>query len=150
MIMERSAAKLITVRSSPEEVHLAVTMVTPRSGFDLEYYLSRAGGEKTAGGYYLNAAQEGEPPGRWFGQGAEALGFTDGQVVERDPYLAAYQQTDPVTGEQLGRAPHGYKRFSQIFADQAGRRAARHLRAPAGTGAGGRAGGAPVAGRTPT
>ena len=36
--------------------------------------------------------------------------------MERDPYLAAYQQTDPVTGEQLGRAPHGYKRFSQIFA----------------------------------
>ena len=34
----------------------------------------------------------------------------------RDPYLAAYKQTDPVTGEQLGRAPHGYKRFSQIFA----------------------------------
>ena len=92
-----------------------MTMVTPRSGFDLEYYLGRAG-EKTAGGYYLNAAQEGEPPGRWFGKGAEALGFTDGQVVERDPYLAAYQQTDPVTGEKLGRAPNGYKRFSQIFA----------------------------------
>jgi hypothetical protein len=90
-------------------------MVTPRSGFDLEYYLGRAG-EKTAGGYYLNAAQEGEPPGRWFGAGAEALGFTDGQLVERDPYLAAYQQTDPQTGEQLGRASHRYKRFSQIFA----------------------------------
>ncbi len=92
-----------------------MTMVTPRSGFDLEYYLGRAG-EKTADGYYLNAAQEGEPPGRWFGKGAEALGFTDGQLVERDPYLAAYQQTDPNTGEQLGRAPNGYKRFSQIFA----------------------------------
>ena len=74
------------------------------------------GGGKTAGGYYLNAAQEGEPPGRWFGKGAEALGFTDGQFVERDPYLAAYQQTDPNTGEQLGRAPNGYKRFSQVFA----------------------------------
>ncbi len=92
-----------------------MTMVTPHSGCDLEYYLGRAG-EKTAGGYYLNAAQEGEPPGRWFGQGAEALGFTDGQLVERDPYLAAYQQTDPDTGEKLGRAPNGYKRFSQIFA----------------------------------
>ena len=92
-----------------------MTMVTPRSGFDLEYYLDRAG-EKTAGGYYLNAAKEGEPPGRWFGRGAEALGFTDGQLVERDPYLAAYRQTDPVTGEQLGRAPNGYKRFGQIFA----------------------------------
>jgi len=92
-----------------------VTMVTPRSGYDLEYYLNRAG-EKTAGGYYLNAAQQGEPPGRWFGKGAEVLGFADGQLVERDPYLAAYQQTDPVTGDKLGRAPNGWKRFSQICA----------------------------------
>jgi hypothetical protein len=94
---------------------LAVTMVTPRSGYDLEYYLGRAG-EKTAGGYYLNAAQQGEPPGRWFGKGTEALVFADGQLVERDPYLAAYQQTDPLTGEKLGRAPNGWKRFSQVFA----------------------------------
>jgi TrwC relaxase/AAA domain len=93
-----------------------VTVVTPRSGSDLEYYLNRTAGEKTAGGYYLNAAQQGEPPGRWFGKGAEALGFTDGQQVERDPYLAVYQQSDPQTGEQLGRAPNGYKRYHQILA----------------------------------
>jgi hypothetical protein len=91
-----------------------VTIASPRSGFDLEYYLERAG-EKTAGGYYLNAAQQGEPPGRWFGKGAEALGFADGQLVERDPYLEVYQQRDPVTGEKLGRAPNGWKRFSEIF-----------------------------------
>ena len=114
MIMDHSAAQLIMARAVRGGA-IAVTMVTPRSGFDLEYYLGRAG-EKTAGGYYLNAAQEGEPPGRWFGQGAEALGFTDGQLVERDPYLAAYQQTDPDTGEKLGRAPNGYKRFSQLLA----------------------------------
>ncbi len=94
-----------------------MTMVTPHSGFDLEYYLGRAE-EKTAGGYYLNAAQHGEPPGRWFGKGAEALGFADGQIVERDPYLAVYQQTDPQTGEQLGRAPNGYKRYTKILADK--------------------------------
>src|SRR5713101_4846405 len=92
-----------------------MTMVTPRSGFDLEYYLDRAG-EKTAGGYYLNAAQQGEPPGRWFGKGAEALGFTDGQQVERDPYLAVYQQVDPRTGETFGRGPYGYKHYTQILA----------------------------------
>ena len=51
-----------------------MTVVTPRSGFDLEYYLNRTGGEKTGGGYYMNAAQQGEPDGRWFGTGAEALG----------------------------------------------------------------------------
>jgi hypothetical protein len=95
-------------------VHPAVTFVSPRSGFDLEYYLERAG-EKTAGGYNLNAAQQGEPPGRWFGHGAEALGLADEQLVERDPYLPVYQQTDPVTGEKLGRASNGWKRFKEIF-----------------------------------
>jgi conjugative relaxase-like TrwC/TraI family protein len=114
MIMVSSAAKMIMVPSGGRRWR-PVTVVTPRSGFDLEYYLSRAAGEKTAGGYYLNAAQQGEPPGRWFGKGAEALGFTDGQIVERDPYLAVYQQTDPRTGEKLGRAPNGSPRFRQIF-----------------------------------
>ena len=93
-----------------------MTVVTPRSGFDLEYYLNRATGEKTPGGYYLNAAQQGEPPGRWFGPGAEALGFTDGQQVERDPYLAVYQQVNPRTGEAFGRGPYGYKHYTQILA----------------------------------
>jgi hypothetical protein len=122
MILVGSVGQLIMVRAG-EVANLAasqggapvVTMVTPRSGYDLEYYLDRAG-EKTAGGYYLNAAQEGEPPGRWFGKGAEALGFADGQLVERDPYLAAYQQRHPDSGEKLGRAPSGYKRFAQVFA----------------------------------
>ena len=100
MILVSSAARLILVSGGGRRC-LAVTMVTPRSGYDLEYYLNRAG-EKTAGGYYLNAALQGEPPGRWFGKGAEALGFTDGQLVERDPYLAVYQQTDPADG---GEAP---------------------------------------------
>jgi hypothetical protein len=93
-----------------------VTVVTPRSGFDLEYYLNRTTGEKTPGGYYLNAAQQGEPPGLWFGPGAEALGFTDGLTVERDPYLAVYQQVDPRTGETFGRGPYGYKHYTQILA----------------------------------
>jgi len=41
-------------------------VVTPRSGFDLEYDLNRTAGKKT-GGYYPNAAQHGEPDGRCFG-----------------------------------------------------------------------------------
>ncbi len=94
-----------------------MTVVTPRSGFNLEYYLSRVG-EKSAGGYYLNAAQQGEPDGRWFGKGAEALGFADGQVVRRDPYLAVYQQADPRTGEQLGRPPKGYRHYYQILGEK--------------------------------
>jgi hypothetical protein len=93
-----------------------MTVVTPRSGFDLEYYLNRTAGEKTGGGYYLNAAQQGEPDGRWFGKGAEALGLRDGQVVRKEAYLAAYTMTDPRTGERLpGRAPGGYAKFAEIM-----------------------------------
>src|SRR5262249_21831289 len=94
-----------------------MTVATPRSGFDLEYYLNRTAGEKTGGGYYLNAAQQGEPDGRWFGKGAEALGLRDGQVVRKEPYLAVYNMIDPKTGEKLpGRAPGNYARFAQILA----------------------------------
>src|SRR5215469_2128318 len=94
-----------------------MTVVTPRSGFDLEYYLNRTAGEKTGGGYYMNAAQQGEPDGRWFGKGAEALGLRDGQVVRKEPYLAVYNMIDPKTGEKLpGRAPGNYARFAQILA----------------------------------
>jgi hypothetical protein len=50
----------------------------------------QASPEQTAGGYYINAAQAGEAPGRWFGRGAEALGFDTGQQVEADPFLAVY------------------------------------------------------------
>src|SRR5215471_1133767 len=115
MILASSVARFDLVCGAGGGV-AAVTIVTPRSGFDLEYYLERTAGEKTAGGYYLNAAQQGEPPGRWFGRGAEALGLADGQRVERDPYLAVYQQRDPQTGEKLGRAPNGWRRFSEVFA----------------------------------
>jgi len=93
-----------------------MTVATPRSGFDLEYYLNRAGGEKTGGGYYLNAAQQGEADGRWFGTGAEALGLRDGQVVTKKPYLAVYNMIDPRTGVRLpGRAPGSYAKFAEIL-----------------------------------
>jgi conjugative relaxase-like TrwC/TraI family protein len=100
----------------PDAGEARLTVATPRSGFDLEYYLNRTAGEKTAGGYYLNAAQQGEPDGRWFGKGAEALGLADGQVVTKDPYLAVYNMIDPRTGERLpGRAPGSYAKFADIL-----------------------------------
>jgi hypothetical protein len=72
--------------------------------------------EKTVGGYYINAAQHGEPPGRWWGPGAKALGFTAGQVAERAPYEAVYQQRHPVTGDKLGRARGTYPEFADHLA----------------------------------
>jgi hypothetical protein len=76
----------------------------------------QAASERTAGGYYINAAQAGEAPGRWFGKGAEVLGFTAGQVVEEAPFLAVYQQVHPVTGERMGRAPGRYATKTDVLA----------------------------------
>ncbi|MFY9933690.1 MAG: MobF family relaxase, partial [Streptosporangiaceae bacterium] len=71
---------------------------------------------RTAGGYYLNAAQAGEPPGRWWGPGAQALGLTPGQTVERQPYDAVYRQTDPRTGARFGRPCGRYPTFADHLA----------------------------------
>ena len=94
--------------------------VSAESGFNPGYMLKgqaeQAAAEQTPGGYYINAAQAGEAPGRWFGRGAEALGFTGGQVVEAAPFLAVYQQVHPVTGERMGRAPGGYAKTRDILA----------------------------------
>jgi hypothetical protein len=92
-----------------------VTVASARSGYDAEYYLNRAA-ERTAGGYYMNAAQAGEPPGRWFGRGAEALGLADGQAVAAGPYRSVYAQVNPQTGQRMGRAPGGYAQFREILA----------------------------------
>jgi len=94
--------------------------VSAESGFDPGYMLKgqaeESALERTAGGYYINAAQAGEAPGRWFGWGAVALGFADGEVVEAAPFLAVYRQVHPVTGERMGRAPGGYAKTKEILA----------------------------------
>ena len=94
-------------------------VVTVAKGYDLGYIWKtqrQASAERTPGGYYINAAQAGEPPGRWWGPGAQALGFTFGQVVERKPYDAVYQQRDPRTGDKLGRARGRYATFADHLA----------------------------------
>ena len=94
-------------------------VVTVAKGYDLGYIWKtqgQASAERTTGGYYINAAQAGEPPGRWWGPGAQALGFTSGQVVERKPYDAVYQQRDPRTGARLGRPCGRYATFADHLA----------------------------------
>jgi hypothetical protein len=54
-------------------------VVTVAKGYDLGYIWktqTEHHAERTTGGYYINAAQAGEPPGRWWGPGARVLGFT--------------------------------------------------------------------------
>ena len=92
--------------------------VTAASGYDLDYVWRGGSGanaerELSSGGlgYYINAALAGEAPGRWFGKGAEALGFQPGQVVEKDPYKQVYQQVDPRDGSKLGRSPGTFRTY---------------------------------------
>lgn len=96
-------------------------VVTAKSGYDLGYVWkgqrqAESGTERSSGGYYINAAQAGEAPGRWFGKGAEALGFAAGQQVDRVPYEAVYRQVDPRDGTKLGNSPGGYAKFAEHLA----------------------------------
>jgi hypothetical protein len=90
-------------------------VVTVAKGYDLGYVWKNQGqatAEQTTGGYYINAAQAGEPPGRWWGPGARSLGLATGQIVERKPYDAVYSQIDPQTGAKLGRPRGSYAKFN--------------------------------------
>jgi hypothetical protein len=113
MIMVRPAA------TSPGGGSRLAVVVTVAKGYDLGYIWKtqgQPGAGRTTGGYYINAAQGGEPPGRWWGPGARALGFFPGQVVERTPYDAVYRQIDPRTGARLGRARGRYPTFADHLA----------------------------------
>ena len=94
-------------------------VVTVAKGYDLGYIWktqAQPDAERIIGGYYINAAQAGEPPGRWWGPGAQALGLTPGQIVQRKPYDAVYRQTDPRTGANLGRPRGRYATFADHLA----------------------------------
>ena len=93
-------------------------VVTIAKGYDLGYIWKTQDhtAERTTGGYYINAAQVGEPPGRWWGPGIQALGLTPGQTVERTPYDAVYRQIDPRTGAKLGRPRGRYPTFADHLA----------------------------------
>ena len=64
-------------------------VATLSKGYDLDYIWKQVDRSpvKDAAGYYIQASESGgEPPGRWWGPGAKALGFEPGQTVERMPY----------------------------------------------------------------
>jgi conjugative relaxase-like TrwC/TraI family protein len=92
-------------------------VVTIAKGYDLGYiWKTQDHKAEHTGGYYLNAAQAGEPSGRWWGPGAQVLGLTPGQDVHRQPYDAVYRQTDPRTGARLGRPRGRYPTFADHLA----------------------------------
>jgi len=93
-------------------------VVTIAKGYDLGYIWKTQdhAAEPAAAGYYIDAAQAGEPPGRWWGPGAHALGLTPGHTVDRQPYDAIYRQLDPRTGAKLGRTRGRYPTFADHLA----------------------------------
>lgn len=88
---------------------------TLAKGVDVAYHWRQAeaagGASRGAEGYYIAAAgggtEAGEPPGRWYGQAAEALGLEPGREVAEGPYFDLFSRhVDPRDGvTQLGRAP---------------------------------------------
>ncbi len=94
-------------------------VATLSKGYDLEYIWKQVDPcpAKDAAGYYLQASETGgEPPGRWWGPGAKALGLEPGQVVEREPYDLLFGQRKTSDGTQLGRPPANARKAADLYA----------------------------------
>ena len=94
-------------------------VATLSKGYDLEYIWKQVdrGPAKDAASYYLQASESGgEPPGRWWGPGAQALGLEPGQHVERKPYDLLFGQRKAPDGTQLGRPPNSGRKAADLYA----------------------------------
>jgi TrwC relaxase len=58
----------------------------------------------------------GEPPGRWWGPGAKALGLEHGQLVEGKPYDLLFGERKAPDGIQLGRPAGSGQNAADIYA----------------------------------
>src|SRR5262249_43716392 len=88
-------------------------------GYDLDYIWRQVdqGPARDAASYYIQASESGgEPPGRWWGHGAEALGLQPGQVVERKPYDLLFGERKAPDGSTLGRPPGSGRKAADIYA----------------------------------
>jgi hypothetical protein len=94
-------------------------VATLTKGYDLEYIWRQVdrGPAKDAAGYYIQASETGgEPPGRWWGPGARALGLEHGQVVERGQYDLLFGQRKAPDGTPLSRPPDGGRKIAELYA----------------------------------
>jgi conjugative relaxase-like TrwC/TraI family protein len=103
-------------------------MLTIGSGHSAEYLLGEVGG--ASGDYYTGAVMGGEPPGRWYGKGAQTLGL-DG-VVDADVMHAVYDGfADPRTaGARLGAPPKQYRTPAEVLAARVQAYSDEHGRMP--------------------
>ena len=94
-------------------------VATLSKGYDLDYIWKQVdrGPAKDAASYYIQASESGgEPPGRWWGPGARALGFEPGQRVEREPYDLLFGKRKAPDGTPLGRPPDGGRKAADLYA----------------------------------
>jgi hypothetical protein len=94
-------------------------VATLSKGYDLDYIWKQVdrGSSKDAASYYIQASETGgEPPGRWWGPGARALGFEPGQTVERQPYDLLFGERKSPDGTQLGRPPGNGRKAADLYA----------------------------------
>ena len=94
-------------------------VATLSKGYDLDYIWKQVdrGPVKDAASYYIQASESGgEPPGRWWGPGAETLGFQPGQTVERKPYDLLFGKRQAPDGSPLGRPPDGGRKAADLYA----------------------------------
>ena len=94
-------------------------VATLSKGYDLDYIWKQVdrGPAKDAASYYIQASQSGgEPPGRWWGLAAKALGFEPGQRVEREPYDLLFGERRAPDGTQLGRPPGSGRKAADLYA----------------------------------
>ncbi len=73
--------------------------------------------EMNPAAYYIEASEHGgEPPGHWWGPGTQALGFTPGQVIEREPYDLLFGERKTPDGTPLGRPPADGGKAADLYA----------------------------------
>ncbi len=71
---------------------------------------------KDAASYYIQASESGgEPPGRWWGPGARALGLEHGRTVERKRYDLLFGERKALDGTPLGRAPSSGRKAADLY-----------------------------------
>ena len=106
-------------RRAVEAQGVVAVVATLSKGYDLDYIWKQVdrGPAKDAASYYIQASESGgEPPGRWWGPGARALGFEPGQRVERKPYDLLFGERKAPDGTRLGRPPGNGRKAADLYA----------------------------------
>ena len=110
--------QLCQLQATVEVPRLVAVVATLSKGYDLDYIWTHVdrGPAKDAASYYIQASESGgEPPGRWWGPGAKALGFGQGRRVERQPYDLLFGRRQAPDGTPLGRAPASGRKAAEVY-----------------------------------